>query len=119
MPEAKLSFVLIEWIDATGGSGWRNAEGCAEDRLAQVFTVGIVLHETDEYVSVAQNISADENAAMIDNTTLIPKTSIISIQQLVEEKETAKKCKRKSKAKSTNKRPKTSSAKRKAKVCRT
>jgi hypothetical protein len=115
--DAKLSFVLIEWTDATGGSGWRDAQGCADDRLAQVFTVGIVLHETDEYVSVAQNISADENAAMVDNTTIIPKANIINVQQLVET-EVAKKCKRKTKAKkSTNKQPKTSSAKRKAGAC--
>jgi hypothetical protein len=116
MPEnAKLSFVLIEWIDAAGRSGWRDAQSCAEDRLAQVFTVGIVLHETDEYVSVAQNISADENAAMVDNTTIIPKANIINVQQLVET-EAVKKCKRKTK-KNTSKQPKNSSTKQKSKAC--
>lgn len=90
--EAEQPLYLVEWFDAKGDTGWRTVAESVNERLAQVFSSGFVLEETDEYITIVQSISADESAAMVDNRIVIPKVNIVSVKQLIIKKQRSCKC---------------------------
>jgi len=107
----KPPFVMLEWNDAAGASGWHNIKDTEEDGLAQVFTIGILIKETEEYYHVAQSVSPSDEETLIDNTTLVPKVNVVSIEQLITDNG-GKKCQEKPKTKNQTKK-KASRSKRK------
>ena len=76
----KLPVYLIEWLDATGDSGWRNIEHALP--LAQVFSVGILVEETEDAYTLVQSVSGDDNRTDIDNSIVIPKSGIQKVTHL-------------------------------------
>lgn len=52
---------LITWLDASGGTGsWEHIENFQEKGPIHCQSVGFVVHETDEYVTIVQNLDGEE-----------------------------------------------------------
>lgn len=64
--------VWIDWLDSTGGGGWRSIEGLGRAML-ECRSVGFLVHEDDESVTVSASLASLGNA---DEPIRIPKVSI-------------------------------------------
>ena len=75
--------VVVEWVDAMtiGGSGWLEKDEArtnAKEPLPIMVTVGFVLHEDKEQISLTSTIGPGETAQV----NKIPKKMIETIREL-------------------------------------
>ncbi len=82
--DATWPVVAIRWVDAEarGGPGWEDLEDMVEFALrppAEVFTVGLLIHETEDYVAITDTRSPD----LTGGVQKIPKGWMLSIDHLV------------------------------------
>ncbi|MCH2137172.1 MAG: hypothetical protein MK101_11430 [Phycisphaerales bacterium] len=78
--------VSVRWIDAEarGGPGWEDLEEMVEFALrppAEVLTVGLLIHENDEYIALTDTRSPD----LTGGVQKIPKGWILALEHLVVE----------------------------------
>lgn len=67
----------IEWIDSMGGSGWEPLEETRKLRPMKAMTVGFVVEEGDDFVTILQSFDERENGRHYgDNHICIPKFAI-------------------------------------------
>jgi hypothetical protein len=78
--QGNIPIYLIEWMDASGDSGWKDITQTIP--LAQVFSVGVLVDESEDCYTLTQSISADSHSTIIDNTVVIPKVGINKVTQL-------------------------------------
>jgi len=75
--------VKVTWVDAItiGGAGWMEkdeAKSSAKDPLPIMLTVGFVLHNDDEQISLTSTIGPGETAQV----NKIPKRMIVRIEEV-------------------------------------
>ncbi len=70
---------IIEWVDSAFCQGWMNRDNAKSHKESRIVTVGILLFEDDERVTVMQSLSDKNDAG--DGIT-IPKCSIKRMRQL-------------------------------------
>lgn len=75
--------VLVEWLDAVGGTrgGWKSASDAGRDLPAKCRSVGWVIHEDDERITIAPHFAHDRD---VDGEITIPRDWAQSILELVE-----------------------------------
>ena len=69
---------FIEWVDATYGSGWESID--AHQPIATIWSVGMVVDETDDYVTIAASV--DEDMEMSNGVMTIPTSAIVTRYEL-------------------------------------
>ena len=76
--------VYIEWIDHHGENGWHEIDKLGSHQ-AVVHSIGYVVKETDEYVTIARCISEDTgtNSDMCNDTLSVMKNCIIHRKEVV------------------------------------
>lgn len=71
---------VVEWIDSQGDGSWHPLFEAKAEEVSRITTVGYVIGETDEAVTLAQSIDGkggnERRIAMVDNTITIPKVAI-------------------------------------------
>jgi hypothetical protein len=82
--DAAWPMVSIRWVDAEarGGPGWEDLDEMIEYAIrppAEVLTVGLLIHETADYVALTDTRSPD----LTGGVQKIPKGWIVAIDQLV------------------------------------
>lgn len=72
--------VRIEWLDIC--SGTPNWARCDELELGPLkcVSVGLLLKETDEYISITQNYNEEEN--LVSDTMTFPRAIVTSVVEL-------------------------------------
>ena len=80
--------VQVIWVDAEakGGPGWEDAEDLVEfafKPLAEVKTVGMMIHACDQFIALTESRSPDQ----IGVVQKIPKAWIVSMDLLVPSEE--------------------------------
>lgn len=78
--------VSVRWVDAEarGGPGWEDLEEMVEFAIkppAEVLTVGLLIHETDDYIALTDTRSPD----LTGGVQKIPKGWILAMEHLVSE----------------------------------
>jgi hypothetical protein len=68
------SVVLVHWRDAAINSGYD------QHGLVDMHTVGFLVHESEEYITVALDMQPDHDCWR--NSSSIPRVNIISILQM-------------------------------------
>lgn len=71
--------IVIEWIDSVRAFDWTLIEDVDEKSLDCV-SVGFLLKETDDYVTIAQNYGLEPK--QVCNLITIPKCSIRNIKEI-------------------------------------
>lgn len=74
----------IEWIDASGDSGWRDISVSVP--LATCNSIGRLIEDTDQSFTLCQSVSMDSTGTSVDNTIVIPKVGIVSVTELTDKK---------------------------------
>lgn len=69
-----MKLTVIEWVDSFGGGHWFHKDEF-KPQIAECVTVGIVLAETPEYVTVTSTISENEDEQLYAPMS-IPKCCI-------------------------------------------
>lgn len=82
-PDKIPRLVKVTWVDAMtiGGSEWlgkEEAKSSAKEPLPMMLTVGFVLHNDDEQISLTSTIGPGETAQV----NKIPKRMIIKIEEV-------------------------------------
>lgn len=82
-PDKIPKLVKVLWIDAItiGGSGWTEkdeAKAQAKEPLPMMLTVGFVLHNDDEQISLTSTIGPHETAQV----NKIPKRMIVRVEEI-------------------------------------
>lgn len=73
MKEYKI--IYVEWVDSSHNTGWQTAEAALkEDHLLDCKTVGFLIKETDDHLTVAQSSAVDPD--QVDGVLTIPKVAI-------------------------------------------
>ena len=78
----KRKLVMIEWVDSvsTGGTVWNDLEDVEAAVVASVQSVGWVLSETKEQITLSPHIS--ESAEQCSGDLTIPKCAIKRVRKL-------------------------------------
>jgi len=63
--------VYIEWVDSSYATGWVDADD--ERKPCEIVTVGLVVRETDDHVTIASSLDANGNPL---SPLTIPKVAI-------------------------------------------
>ena len=82
-----MNMVLVEWDDAYSSGGWHVARS-GVDRVSVCTTVGLLIEETNQRLTIAQNFSS--TSGNIADTINIPKGCIKRIRILKLKDERAK-----------------------------
>jgi len=69
--------VLITWRDSCTEGHWAHD---AQPGLAEIRSVGWLLHQTDELITIAQSLDADENTAERLTVPVVTVTDITFLQ---------------------------------------
>lgn len=82
--KAKVKAVKIEWIDSTASDmSWMLLSNLPEDfEPVKIVSFGVVIKETDEYISIAQNYGT--NPEQCCSLMTIPKGCIKKIRTIEE-----------------------------------
>lgn len=74
-----MKIVVVEWVDSAFCQGWMSKERARGHQLSRICSIGILLHEDNEKITIVQDTSSDDDVG--DGIT-IPKVSITRIRQL-------------------------------------
>lgn len=75
-----MRMVLIKWVDSAFAQGWMSRDAVKSHQLSKCVSVGILVAENDEQITIMQSLSVDKDQ-MGDGLT-IPKCSIKRIRKL-------------------------------------
>lgn len=73
--------VVIDWVDSIRAFDWTLMEDL-DEKLLDCISVGFLLNETEEYVTIAQNYGLKPK--QVCNLITIPKCSIKNIRKIKE-----------------------------------
>lgn len=71
--------VMVKWVDSAFAHGWTLKETARKHTVSAIVSVGILLHEDREKITIMQSVSDKDDAG--DGIT-IPKCSIKKIWRL-------------------------------------
>lgn len=76
----------IRWIDSNGGEGWTNLSRLRTHRPCVIHSVGFVMSEDEEHVSLLQSFDVKDDPAQVngDNWIAIPKVAVLDTQVIGE-----------------------------------
>lgn len=75
-----MKIVKVEWLDICSGTpNWSRYDELELGPLKCV-SVGLLLKETDEYISIAQNYNEEED--LVSDTMTFPRAIITSVVEL-------------------------------------
>lgn len=77
-----MKLVKVTWEDSCTNNRWRELEDAKHDTTVKVVSVGFLVYEDKEYLSVAANYGT--NPPQISNTITIPKKTIKKIQTILD-----------------------------------
>lgn len=68
----------IEWIDSAGRGSWHDLAVAVKAKLDPIGSVGFVVAETDEHVTIIQSFTNRDEVVddLADNSISIPKVAI-------------------------------------------
>lgn len=72
-----LKITEVHWVDSIAGSGWKLTEDYERENAADCFTIGILIDDGEESVTLVQNIGFEPE--QFNNTITIPKCAVKSI----------------------------------------
>ena len=72
----------VEWVDSTGGNRWEPLGDVVKERPHQVRTVGFVVAEGDDYVTLAAGHDQQPAYENVDLYLVIPKLAILKSETL-------------------------------------
>lgn len=73
----------VAWVDSLGSSGWEPMADARDARPMRIFTVGFVLDEGDDYVTILQSYDERKTGRPhCDNYICIPKVAITEMRTL-------------------------------------
>lgn len=80
---------FVEWRDSSGTGGWQSLKTLEEYEPDLCHTVGFVLRETDDFVTLIQSYTnrkqGEENSG--DNVIVIPRFAIVRMDEVVPEEQ--------------------------------
>lgn len=74
--------IYLEWVDAVGADGWTELSAIEKEGLATVTTVGFLLKETKEFVTVLHSIDTgnkNTGAWMVIPTAQIKRRKFLKL----------------------------------------
>jgi hypothetical protein len=72
-------YVLVVWVDPTSGThGWKDLKDVAAIKPPVANSVGWIVNETDEFLTLISHQSEDE----VDGEVCIPRACIRQVQEL-------------------------------------
>ena len=74
-----MKIVVIDWVDSVRASDWVLMED-VDEKPVNCTSVGFLLKETDDYITIAQNYGLEPE--QICNLITIPKCSIRNIREI-------------------------------------
>ncbi len=75
-----MKLVLIQWVDSAFAQGWMSRESIDAHKLSKCISVGLLVAESDEQVTIMQSASVDKE--QYGDGITIPKCSIKRMRQL-------------------------------------
>lgn len=72
-----LKIAEVHWVDSIAGSGWTLTDDYKDDKPLGCFSVGILIDEKENAITIAQNFGIDPD--QVCNTITIPRCAIQSI----------------------------------------
>ena len=76
-----MKIVVIDWVDSVRAFDWTLMED-VDEKPVNCTSVGFLLKETDDYVTIAQNYGLEPE--QVCNLITIPKCSIRNIREIKE-----------------------------------
>lgn len=73
-----MKLVLVEWDDALENAAWRHIDDETDIKVVPIVTVGVLLKETDKYLSLIQTRGTD----IYTGSMTIPRGCIKRIRYL-------------------------------------
>lgn len=82
---SKLPFkvVKIEWVDSISNSGWEGINSAKDIRPGNAVSVGFLLDEGDDYVTIAQDYIGDKGQEQVCNVMSIPRCAIKIYENII------------------------------------
>jgi len=78
-----MKILKIDWIDSASEHGWLSTQEIKElEGVAKCQTVGYLVKETKELISIAQNRSTDNTHYPFGEIITIPKVAVIKRREL-------------------------------------
>ena len=74
-----MKLVIVEWVDSAFMQGWMSKEHAKEHNYSRITSVGILLKETKDYITIVQSVSDKGDAG--DDLT-IPRCALERIRIL-------------------------------------
>ena len=74
-----MKMVKLTWLDSSAGGPWNRIDDIKKERLATCTTVGMVLREDEESITVVQSFDGAES---VDHFIVIPKFAIVKRKNL-------------------------------------
>lgn len=75
--------VAVDWTDAMGFQDWKPLEEAIRQKPAKCTTVGFLLNDNPEFVTIAQTISHSEaKVDIVDGVLCIPRPGIQKVTYL-------------------------------------
>ncbi len=74
-----MKIVRVEWVDSAFAQGWMDIEQAKNHTISHCTSVGILVHQDDEKITIMQSLSDKQDAG--DGIT-IPKCSIKRMRML-------------------------------------
>ena len=66
------NWAVVEWVDSSNAGGWRDEGESFEPVMCR--SIGVILKETDEYITLAQTVGDDGKYANIVTIPLVAVT---------------------------------------------
>lgn len=76
----------VRWVDSNGGEGWHSLDRLRAYKPCVIHSVGFVLSEDAEHVSLLQSFDVKDEPANTngDNWISIPKVAVLDMQSIGE-----------------------------------
>ncbi len=75
-----MRIVMVEWVDSAFAQGWMSREVITHHRVSGIVSVGILVNENKEQITIVQGASMDKD--QYGDGITIPKCSIKRVRSL-------------------------------------
>ena len=75
-----MKIVLVNWLDSNSNSAWHNITEAKHLRPSPCVTIGYVLEDTEEYITIASSFATENDS--VSDVICIPKFAVQSIETI-------------------------------------
>lgn len=75
-----MKLVVVTWIDSTGSNTWQDIEQERKYKNPELFSVGWVINDTKEALTLGSSLLPNPSASMVGQTMTIPKGCIKKVR---------------------------------------